>query len=411
MAISYYWIGGSGSTADPSHWSFSSGGPPAYTTPNSGINAVFDSNGGSGTVSFEDSFECFDLTVSNNFSLLLAPVNTTNFVLRVFNEIDLRTCVILNTQAILNTPNGGVRLSGGGGAGSFHYIYLGGCSTSKLTVQKALTAEIFISSADYFSARATLPVEINGLLYILSGIVRLQGAPLYVVGDQTSSMSHDAVLADPSGGGQLLVNAARTVFFGGLTFATTNHTLNLSGQIEFRGYMGSATVTTQTLNPSLNVYLGSVYNYLGQDINGVSFGTGGTLRFIGSSIRFAQLTCKSETPSGSMLTGCGVELPSGYITNFDNGVAVPLVIEGQSAFNRVTLTNNVSTTTPAQIYATPGGVSNGTLQVYFCNLSYSTAILTGGIYLAYTAEGNLDGGNNTNWRFFEPANGFLGFFF
>ena len=70
---SRFWVGGSGSWTDESHWSTTSGGEPGATVPESGTSVVFDENSFSGarnTVSFIDAVQVADFTATDaNFAL------------------------------------------------------------------------------------------------------------------------------------------------------------------------------------------------------------------------------------------------------------------------------------------------------------------------------------------------------
>ncbi|MBO7593829.1 MAG: SprB repeat-containing protein, partial [Salinivirgaceae bacterium] len=70
---SRFWVGGSGSWTDESHWSTTSGGEPGATVPESGISVVFDENSFSGarnTVSFSDAVQVGSFTATDaNFAL------------------------------------------------------------------------------------------------------------------------------------------------------------------------------------------------------------------------------------------------------------------------------------------------------------------------------------------------------
>lgn len=70
---SRFWVGGSGSWTDESHWSTTSGGEPGATVPESGTSVVFDENSFSGarnTVSFSDAVQVGSFTATDaNFAL------------------------------------------------------------------------------------------------------------------------------------------------------------------------------------------------------------------------------------------------------------------------------------------------------------------------------------------------------
>ena len=64
-AQTLYWVGGSGTFNDPSHWSLTSGGSPVYKAPDSNTDVVFDRNSGIDAVvevagkTFVRNIECF----------------------------------------------------------------------------------------------------------------------------------------------------------------------------------------------------------------------------------------------------------------------------------------------------------------------------------------------------------------
>ena len=70
---SRFWVGGSGSWTDESHWSTTSGGEPGATVPESGTSVVFDENSFSGarnTVSFSDAVQVGSFMATDaNFAL------------------------------------------------------------------------------------------------------------------------------------------------------------------------------------------------------------------------------------------------------------------------------------------------------------------------------------------------------
>ncbi|MBK7666922.1 MAG: hypothetical protein IPJ32_05910 [Sphingobacteriaceae bacterium] len=55
-AQTLYWVGGSGSFNDPSHWSMTSGGAPSNLVPNSATDVIFNDKSGSDYITVEFPF-------------------------------------------------------------------------------------------------------------------------------------------------------------------------------------------------------------------------------------------------------------------------------------------------------------------------------------------------------------------
>ncbi|MBO7432220.1 MAG: gliding motility-associated C-terminal domain-containing protein [Salinivirgaceae bacterium] len=102
---SRFWVGGSGSWTDESHWSTTSGGEPGATVPESGINVVFDENSFSGarnTVSFSDAVQVGSFTATDaNFALSGKKDFTVSGSINVDANVDfgkLRGALVLSGE-------------------------------------------------------------------------------------------------------------------------------------------------------------------------------------------------------------------------------------------------------------------------------------------------------------------------
>lgn len=412
----YYWIGGSGDFYDLtfSHWSTSSGGAPSGFNPSSSDDVVFDSNSGVGTCTFTSVRSCNSFTV-NNTSM---SFNTTGGVaeLQVGGNLSLAAGNVANMQSLFENANFALRLNASV-TGSYTV------TTSTLNITRVYI-EPASSSTNYylssFNSSGTPGYVAIKRLDHTSGNVYLgyNYTYSYRLGDVSNSSQHTALYCYSTNSKSIITsssNPAVTITaYGDVTFGTQyngNYTLNLDSStiLDFRG---SATPRVLTVAPAGSspsttpVPFGQIYNYTGENITGGSTGSGVQLQLTGAPISVHRITCTSDgSVSGNYSRG--ITFDGTYQTTFTNTFASPLNAVGNSTY-QVTLT--APTGNFASIYADYGGASNGTLQVYYCTLSRLNASMSGQ-YLAYTGNGNVDGGFNTNWVF-APTNtgGFLLFF-
>ncbi|MBR5957113.1 MAG: gliding motility-associated C-terminal domain-containing protein [Salinivirgaceae bacterium] len=122
---SRFWVGGSGSWTDESHWSTTSGGEPGASVPESGTSVVFDENSFSGarnTVSFSDAVQVGSFTATDaNFALSGKKDFTVSGSINVDSDVDfgkLRGALVLsgkgsNTLSLPTTLRSDIVIEGG----------------------------------------------------------------------------------------------------------------------------------------------------------------------------------------------------------------------------------------------------------------------------------------------------------
>lgn len=411
----YYWVGGSGDFYDLtlSHWSTSSGGSPSGVNPSSSDDVVFDGNSGVGTCTFTSVRSCNSFTVNNTFMAF----NTTGGAaeLQVGGNLSLAAGNVSNMQSLFENANFSLRLNASV-TGSYTV------TTSTLNITRVYI-EPASSSTNYylssFNSSGTPGYVAIKRLDHTSGNVYLgyNYTYSYRFGDVSNSSQHTALYCYSTNNKSINTsssNPAVTITaYGDVTFGTQyngNYTVNLDSStiLDFRG---SATPRVLTVTPagsspsSTYVPFGQIQNYTGENISGSSVGSGVQLQLTGAPISVHKLTCKSAgSVSGSYSRG--VVFDGTYKTKFFSTYAAPLDAVGDS-------TNQVVLTAPMGQFSdieAVNGASPGTLQVYYCTLSRMTADMTG-TYLAYTSNGNVDGGFNSDWVFTAPSSGgFLLFF-
>jgi hypothetical protein len=199
--------------------------------------------------------------------------------------------------------------------------------------------------------------------------------------------------------------------------------------MEFRGPAGNISVEIVPVpaylgTPQQPRWLPFVYNYMGENADGTPTSTlGGTLKFsvspggTGRPIKMYGLTCTSAgSVSGTYSRGVelGYNATSGFYDVLISyatpaGVVTPIFNVNGNSIVQVTFTSGSSTQAKFKFET---AVPPATAQISYTNLSYVNADTSSGTqYLAYTSDGNVDGGNNTNWQFVASAGGFLAFFF
>ncbi len=95
-----YWVGGSGNFNDPKHWSYQSGGVPAFVIPGSNNEVVFDDNSGVGyySVSFDQNNIMRSLT-ARSYQNMVSFSGSRNAVLYINGGINLGQFAKFNSSA------------------------------------------------------------------------------------------------------------------------------------------------------------------------------------------------------------------------------------------------------------------------------------------------------------------------
>lgn len=413
----YYWVGGSGDFNDLTltHWSLTSGGAPSGFNPTSSDDVVFDGSSGSGTCTFTSIRSCNSFTVNNT----LMSFNTSGGAveLQVGGNLSLAAGNVANMQSLFENANFALRLNASV-TGSYTV------TTSTLNITRVYIEPASSGTNYYLSSFNSVGtpgyVAIKRLDHTCGSLyLGYNYTYSYRFGDVSNSSQHTALYCYSTNSKSIITsssNPAVTITaYGDVTFGTqynSNYTLSLDSStiLDFRG---SATPRLLTVGPaaspsSTDVPFGQIQNYTGENISGGSTGSGVSLQIAGAPVSVHKITCNAAgSVSGTFARG--VTFDSTYRTLFKNTYATPLAAVGD-ATNQVILTSPASGLGYAQIDADTGGASGGVLQVYFCTLSrlHANAV---GQYLAYTGNGNVDGGANQNWVF-SPTNtgGFLLFF-
>lgn len=405
----YYWIGGSGDFNDPGliHWSLTSGGSPSGLVPGASDNVVFDSSGGVGTCTFPSLVTVTSFTANNNS----ISFNTGGAAdLRIRGDLSLAQANKAQIQSYFE--------------GASFKLYLEATSTGTYTVSTNTLniTEIVVnpssSSTNYyltsFNTMGTPGYVSAKKLTLTSGNVYFgyNYTYSYRFGNVSTTSQHTAIDATSATSNSINTSSSNPdvtiTAYGDVLFGNRQYPVNFAAStiLEFRG---SATPRQLTFNWSSGaVTLSKIANYTGEDISGASVGSGVQLQISGAATQVDLITC---TAAGSVsgTYARGITFDSTYQTTFTNLYAVPLNAVGD-ATNQVILTAPSSGLGYAQIQADYGGSSNGILQVYFCTLSKLHASAAGQ-YLAYTGNGNIDGGGNQNWVFSPTATGaFFAFF-
>lgn len=193
-------------------------------------------------------------------------------------------------------------------------------------------------------------------------------------------------------------------------------------RLEFRGVSSAILIDLEPVpavlgNPIQPQWLPNVYNYLGENASGGVVSSGGVLVINTVPVYFISLTCTAAgSVSGSfdrrvwLGTTAPLSFPDLLISNNSpySGATPFLTLAGDGS-NQVTLRSNnpgvqaiikvTSSAPPLTVNAT-----YTTIQDIFADTTGGTQ------YLAYTQNGNVNGGNNTNWQFTPATGGFLAFF-
>lgn len=220
-----------------------------------------------------------------------------------------------------------------------------------------------------------------------------------------------------------LVSAGSLITTGGTTLTLTNGTLDLAGfTLTAFTAITAAGTKNLTFNGGTLILSGtttSAWNNAQPTGFTTTAGTGTGV------ISLTAATAKTFTGGGSV-----------YNCTLNQGGAGALTITGSNTFDNITNTTQPATVTFTSgttttflsnfsLSGTAGNLitigpssttnytltkSSGVVSVSFCSISRSNA--TGGAtWLAYTASGNVNGGNNTGWIFTAPANtSFFDFF-
>src|SRR5690554_3117754 len=95
LSADYYWVNGSGNWSEQSHWSLTSGGPPATSLPGNADNVIIDVNSGiTGTpftITINEAISVFNITIENEFASITVngyTINCNDFVVVKANELE-----------------------------------------------------------------------------------------------------------------------------------------------------------------------------------------------------------------------------------------------------------------------------------------------------------------------------------
>ena len=221
--------------------------------------------------------------------------------------------------------------------------------------------------------------------------------------------------ASPNAG--LILNAANT-------YTLTSGTLTNSNGLSVGRFSSSNTNTRQinnnggmiTLTGSGTVWdLATTTNLTYTGSNTISFvnNTASARTFNGGGLTYGPINISSPA-SGSTLTFTGANTFSTF--NMSSGVPTTLVFPASTTTTMLNLSLNgtsgnlvslisSSAGTQATLSATSGSTSN----VFYVSIADSIAT-GGGIWNAYTTNGNVDNGNNKGWIFSQPIGTFFQLF-
>lgn len=128
LGLTLYWVGGSGSWSDASHWSLSSGGAGGAAVPTSSDQVTFDSN--SSASPFTVTVPSFSYLASLNCSALTSAMTLSGSALNVYGNITLSSLVTASSQLIVPY-------------GAYSNVTANGATLNTLTVKGTATAELF----------------------------------------------------------------------------------------------------------------------------------------------------------------------------------------------------------------------------------------------------------------------------
>lgn len=412
----YYWVGGSGTwnTTSTTNWSTTSGGAGGAGPATSADNVIFNASSGGGTV-----------TIGENVTVLTFDI--TNFT----------GTVAFGTYTVFVTGNNTVVARGGTGVtctGTRRVQLTYSGSTGTRTIAPGGAVSITAALSFYISAGSDIiSIASSNHVYDLN-FTGFSGS--FTSGTRTiyGSLAFSPTMTITAFGALIFgaTSAGQTLDFGGITYDQA---------VTFNGVGGGWTFTrdfTQGASRFFTLTNGTV-NGGGKNITvgGFSLGVGVKTLTLGSGTWTVQGTWNAATAS----SGLTVSPSSGTInltsatarTFFGGGFTWPtlnlggagaVTISGNSTFTNitntvqpatVTLTSGTTQTvtdfdltgTSGNLIAlnasTPGSAATlsdttGTNSVSY--VSIKDIVATGGAtWEAYTANGNVNGGNNTGWIF------------
>lgn len=259
-----YWIGGTGSWSDTSHWSLTSGGAGGASVPNSAELAVFNSSSGSGTCTVNTNVDVSGLSLGTssititNSSYTVAVGSGGGFTMTAgtFNggsgSLDVNGSCVLSSGTFTST-SGTFNLSGdftNNGAtfnhnsGTFAFDggaaqVLGGSATSTFYTLNVSNSSTLSVSGDAVVNNSFAPADGNTVSVMNGGTLTLGGS-FTISGDVSVSSGGTLELT----GGQTTAfdsNSSFTVSGGGSVSktGTGDFTLNLQGDVNMAGTSGS----------------------------------------------------------------------------------------------------------------------------------------------------------------------------
>lgn len=447
-----YWNAPSspGYYSDGNNWRVgSSSGPVSGVAPTTTDNVFF--TGSSSTVSctfdIDPSVNSFTAADPNSGFQLGGP--TLSITVRNTFELSNASSAQASIFSILTSSPASPAVTITATGSGTKYINIGPWQIGRLVVQNSTTTSTtYLQSAQ---GSTIYPFKCYALLlnYGIAefDVANCDGAHLGYPDSAAVSFTVPAINLSNAGGTaykrlKMQFNSSKKVvlyndFMAGQTSLSNTFDLTFTNStiIEVRG---TASVVQIAIDPT-PAYFGSpltpeqlpfVYNYLGEDISGTAVSSGGTLQFGGANspytwkpIKLYGLTCTAAgSVSGSFVRG--IQMGTGY--NFSSptpflydllvsyntpfGSVTPIFNIAGDSTNQVTLTSNTSGVPSRFKFLTSSPPT--TASISYTNLSYINADTTAGAtYLAYTTNGNVNGGGNTNWEFTAASSGFLGFFF
>jgi len=236
-------------------------------------------------------------------------------------------------------------------------------------------------------------------------------------------------------------SGSQTITTNGVTFdfpATINapsSTITLADNFT-QGSTRVLTLTAGTLNVNGKTASIGTFTSAGSSTRAITFGTSGKITVVGSgasawSVSGSGLTTTGTTATISMTSASAKTFAGGgftYAATLSQDGLGALTISGSNTFSNITNTVQPVTftftagTTQTVSSFTPSGTagnlvtlqssaagsrftvsdSSGTISVNYCSIKDSEAI-GGASWQAYTANGNVDAGNNTGWVFNAPV--------
>ena len=188
-----YWVGGTGTWTQTTHWSTSSGGASGASYPTATDNAFFDGNSGSGTASLA-SGSCLNLVATGYIGALDGTINVKGDCVIGSGGFYLLMVLKLNGSGAQSLTSNGESISG---------LYVEGDASSERTVafEDAATStsgNLYLNNNG--GAAVTLRLK-DGVTHAFSRLVIPSGGPSSGVNAlQSTTPGAQATLNDASGG-------------------------------------------------------------------------------------------------------------------------------------------------------------------------------------------------------------------